>query len=190
VTRRHYGRVHAALRQLDDTLINVAFEPDVEKPCAADRKAPTAVLMVNGFNGIGLHALLSIPRKFPHYFKNVVFVEVGVVDSSRFKGRHEIRHLERAVRDDLAEYIRFAGNLGFYAESRHAIAIDPVPELERLCVAVAADFPRATFFAGKLIFGRPSFFTRFLHNQTVAKIEETLQLRGFHTVVLPLVATP
>ncbi len=190
VTRHHYSRVRAALRQLDDTLINVAFEPDVEKPAAPDKNAPTAVLMVNGFNGIGLHSLLSIPRKFPKYFKNVVFIEIGVVDSSRFKGRHEIRHLERAVVDDLGEYIRFAGNLGFYAESRHAIAIDPVPELERLCTEVATAFPRTTFFAGKLIFGRPSFFTRFLHNQTVAKIEEALQLRGFHTVVLPLVTTP
>jgi hypothetical protein len=28
-----------------------------------------------------------------------------------------------------------------------------------------------------------------LHNQTVAKIEEMLQLRGLHTVVLHLVAT-
>ena len=71
----------------------------------------------------------------------------------------------------------------------HAIAIDPVPALERQCAEVAEQFPHATFFAGKLVFGKPSFFTRFLHNQTVAKIEEMLQLRGLHTVVLPLVAT-
>ena len=65
-----------------------------------------------------------------------------------------------------------------------------MPALEDLCVATAAEFSRATFFAGKLVFGKPSFFTRFLHNQTVAKVEETLQLRGFHTVVMPLVTTP
>ena len=146
--------------------------------------------MVSGFNGVGLHSLLSIQRTFPGYFRNVVFVQVGVVDSSRFKGRHEIRHLEKAVIDDLEEYKGFARNMGVYAEARHAIATDPVPALDQLCLEAAAEFPRATFFAGKLVFGRASFFTRFLHNQTVAKVEETLQLRGFHTVVLPLVTTP
>jgi Amino acid permease len=187
--KRHYAKVHVALRKLDDTLINVAFSPDVCAPAQADRKAPTAVLMVSGFNGIGLHSLLSIHGRFPNYFRNVVFVQVGVIDSSRFKGRHEIRHLEKAVRDDLEEYVRFARNMGFYAEARHGIGIDPVSAIEGLCAAAASDFPHATFFAGKLIFGRPSFFTRFLHNQTVAKVEETLQLRGLHTVVLPLVTT-
>jgi Amino acid permease len=187
--RRHYANVHSALRKLDDTLINVAFSPDIRAPAEADRTAPTAVLMVSGFNGIGLHSLLSIYSNFPGYFRNVVFAEVGVVDSSRFKGRHEIRHLEKTVVEDLEEYVHFARNMGFYAEARHGIGTDPVPTLERLCAGAAAEFPRATFFAGKLIFGRPTFFTRFLHNQTVAKVEETLQLRGFHTVVLPLVAT-
>ena len=105
-------------------------------------------------------------------------------------GPHEIRHLEKAVRDDVEEYVHFARNMGFYAEARHGIGIDAVSTIERLCAGAASDYPHATFFAGKLIFGRPSFFTRFLHNQTVAKIEEALQLRGFHTVVLPLVATP
>ncbi|MGH7818309.1 MAG: APC family permease [Candidatus Binatia bacterium] len=187
VTRRHYDRVHAALRYLDDTFINVAFPPDVQRPATADRGAPTAVLMVSGFNGIGLHSLLSIPRRFPDYFRNVVFIEVGVIDSSRFKGRHEIRHLEKAVKDDLAEYVKFAENMGLHAEHRHALATDPVPALERLCREVASEFPHATFFAGKVVFASGGFFSRFLHNQTVAKVEELLERHGLHTVVLPLV---
>ncbi|MEA2624192.1 MAG: hypothetical protein QOD06_237 [Candidatus Binatota bacterium] len=186
-TRRHYDRVHAALRYLDDTFINVAFPPDVERPTVADRGAPTAVLMVSGFNGIGLHSLLSIPRRFPSYFKNVVFLEVGVIDSSRFKGRHEIRHLEKAVKDDLQEYVRFAENMGLHAEYRHGLATDPVPELERLGQEVAGEFPHPTFFAGKLVFTRKGFFSRFLHNQTVTKVEDALERHGLHTVILPLV---
>ncbi|MGH7897157.1 MAG: APC family permease [Candidatus Binatia bacterium] len=187
VTRRHYESVRAAVQYLDDTFINVAFTPDVQKPVVPDRNAPTAVLMVSGFNGLGLHSLLSIPRKFPGYFKNVVFVEVGVIDSSRFKGRHEIRHLEKAVKDDLREYVKFAENMGFHSESRHALAIDPVPELERLCHELANDFPHTTFFAGKLVLSGGGFFSRFLHNQTVKKVEELLERHGLHTVVLPLV---
>ncbi len=123
--RRHYEQVRAALRKLDDTLINVAFPPDVCAPAAADRASPTAVLMVSGFNGVDSHSLLSIQRTFPGYFRNVVFVQVGVVDSSRFKGRREIRHLEKAVLDDLEEYKGFARNMGVYAEARHAMRSTP-----------------------------------------------------------------
>ena len=92
------------------------------------------------------------------------------------------------MKDDLEEYVRFAENLGFHAEGRSALATDPVPELGNLCRDVAAEFPKATFFAGKLVFRRESFFSRFLHNQTVAKVEALLQRDGLHTVVLPLIA--
>jgi len=187
LTRRHYERVRAVLRHLDDTFVAAAFAPDVARPAAADPKAPTAVLMVSGFNGIGLHSLLSIPSRFPRYFRNVVFLEVGVIDSSRFKGRHEIRNLEKAVKDDLAEYVKFAENMGLHAEERHALATDPVPELERLACEVAAEFPHCTFFAGKLVLAEGRFFSRFLHNQTVTKVEEMLERHGLPTCVLPLV---
>jgi hypothetical protein len=185
--RRHYNGVHAAFRQLDDTLINVAFPPEVVPECPpCDPKAPTAALMVGGFNGLGLHSLLTIPRSFPGYFKNVVFLEVGIIDSSRFKGRHEVRRLEKAVKDDLDEYVKFAHNLGFYAESGYRLGTDAVEELEQLCLETARRFPRVTFFAGKLILGRETFFDRYLHNQTAAKIERRLQLEGLHTVIMPI----
>ena len=185
----HYGNVHAAFRKLDDTLFNVAFPPEIVPPARdCDPKAPTAVLMVGAFNGLGLHSLLSIHRCFPNYFKNIVFVEVGIIDSSKFKGRHEVRRLEKAVQDDLQEYIKFARNMGFYSESAYRLGTDAVAELEDLCLEVSRRFPRVTFFAGKLILGRETFFERYLHNQTAAKIERRLQVAGLHTVVMPIQA--
>ena len=190
LVRRHYRNVHQAVRQLDDTLINVAFPPEVVPPVRElDPKAPTAVLMVGGFNGLGLHSLLSIHRCFPNYFKNVVFLEVGIVDSSRFKGRHEVRRLDKSVKDDLREYEKFAGNMGFHAESAYRLGTDAVAELEELCLEVAQAFSRVTFFAGKLVLGRETFFERYLHNQTAAKIERRLQVAGLHTVIMPIRAT-
>lgn len=189
LVKRHYRGVHSALRKLDDTLINVAFPPAVTPPAREhDVEAPTAVLMVGGFNGLGLHSLLSIQRCFPNYFKNIVFLQVGIVDSSSFKGRHEVRRLEKSVRDDLQEYVRFARNMGFCAESASRLGTDAVAELEELCLAAARRFPRVTFFAGKLILGRETFFERYLHNQTAAKIERRLQVVGLHTVVMPIQA--
>ena len=51
-----------------------------------DPKGKTAIVMVNGFNGLGLHTLLGLLRIFPGVFKNFVFVQVGVVDAGNFKG--------------------------------------------------------------------------------------------------------
>ena len=190
VIRKHYDGVHRAFRKLDATLINVAFPPDnVPASGSCNPETPTAVLMVGGFNGLGLHSLLSINRNFPGYFKNIVFVQVGIVDSSKFKGRHEVRRLEKAVQDDIEEYIKFARNMGFCAESRYRLGTDAVAELEELCLEVATRFPRLTFFAGKLILGRETFFERYLHNQTAAKIERRLQVAGLHTVIMPIQAT-
>jgi hypothetical protein len=184
--RRHYDRVFASLKHLDAALLSATFQPELRAPEGVDPTAPTAVLMVGGFNGIGVHSLLSIPPAFPGYFKNVVFLEVGVVDSSRFKGRHELRNLEKQVKDDLAEYEKLAASLGLHAESRYRLGTDAVEELIDLCLETAKDYKRPTFFAGKLIFPKESFFARYLHNQTAAKVESELLLRGFHTMVLPI----
>ena len=62
-----------------------------------------------------------------------------------------------------------------------------VHELEELCLEVAKEFSRCTFFAGKLVLKRETFLDRYLHNQTAAKVEQRLHLAGQHTVVLPLV---
>ena len=45
-----------------------------ERPPLADPKARTAVILVNGFNGLGLHTLLNVPRMFGDTFRNFVFV--------------------------------------------------------------------------------------------------------------------
>ncbi len=190
LVRRHYDGVHRAFRKLDETLINVAFSPEkTAEEGACNPAAPTAALMVGGFTGLGIHSLLSIHRCFPRYFENVVFIEVGIIDSSKFKGRHEVRRLEKAVQDDLQEYVKFARNMGYRADSAYRLGTDAVAELEELCLEVARRYGHITFFAGKLILGRESFFERYLHNQTAAKVERRLQVAGLHTVVMPIQAT-
>jgi hypothetical protein len=59
-------------------------------PPVADPKARTAVILVNGFNGLGLHTILNVPRMFGNTFRNFVFVQVGSVDAGNFKGAAEI----------------------------------------------------------------------------------------------------
>jgi hypothetical protein len=71
------------------------------------------------------------------------------------------------------------------AAYRTAIGTDAVDEAERLCLMVAAEYPRTTFFAGQVIFGREKWYHRLLHNQTAFAIQRRLQLAEKNMVILP-----
>jgi amino acid transporter len=184
--RAQYNRANRGLKRLDDTLMNIPFLPKLVPLPEVDRNAPTAVVVVRTFDGLGIHSLLTIPRLFPNYFKNVVFVSVGVIDSARFKGREELENLRCSTEENLKSFVEYAECLGWPAEYRYAVGISLLDELEKLCKATAAEFPRAVFFAGKLVFERERFFARLLHNQTPYALERRLQFEGIHLVILPV----
>ena len=185
--RFHYDHVRNALRRLDETLTNIPFPPALKNPVPAKNpQAPTAVLIVRDFDGLAIHSLLSIARLFPEHFKNVVFVSIGVIDSGRFKGHTEIENLRRLKDEDLRSFVDFANCSGWYAEYRYALGIDLIEELTKLCKSVAKDFPSLVFFAGKLVFERENFLTRWLHNHTPFTLEQRLQFEGLEMMILPI----
>jgi amino acid transporter len=181
-----YDKTRQSLKSLDDTLINLPFVPDLHPTPALDRQAPTAAVIVRNFDGLGVHSLLSIPRLFPAYFKNVVFISVGVIDSSTFKGAEEIENLKRATEDNLKSFVEYANCLGWPAEYRFSVGVSLLDEIEKLCRSVAKDFPKVMFFAGKLVFEREHVLSRFLHNQTPYALERRLQFDGMHLIILPV----
>jgi amino acid transporter len=186
--RRHYRLVGKAIEQLEADVLPEIFAASVKQAAKRDPNAPTAVLLVNGFNGLGLATLTKIPRLFKGQFPNVVFVSVGEVDSALLKGPEEVLQLERQITDDMLEYCRLASDLGFHAELRTGLGPDVVIELQRLCLEVAQQFPNAVFFAGQLVFNEEldGFFSRFLHNHTALELLKWLQLRGLSLVILPV----
>jgi hypothetical protein len=141
---------------------------------------------VRDFDGLSIHSLFSIARLFPNHFKNVVFVSVGQIDSGRFKGLDEIENLRRSKEEDLKSFVEFANCLGWYAEYRYSLGTDLIEELEKLCKQVAKDFPKAIFFAGKLVFQQENFLTRLLHNHTPFTLEQRLQFEGLEMMILPI----
>jgi hypothetical protein len=181
--------VTKAVEQLEaDLLPDIYAAASVKVPAKRDPNAPTAVLLVNGFNGLGLATLMKIPRLFKGQFHNVIFVSVGEVDASLLKGQEEVDQLERQIADDMLEYCQLAADLGFHAEVRSGIGADVVMELRRLCLEVAQIFPQAVFFAGQLVFNEEvdGFFSRFLHNHTALDLLRWLQLHGLSLVILPV----
>jgi hypothetical protein len=187
IVRAHYERVRAALKSLDDTLLTIPFQPNLKEPVPAkDPSAPTAAIIVRDFDGIGVHALLTIPRLFPNHFKNVIFISVAVIDSGRFKGQVEIENLKKAKEEDLKSFVEFANCLGWYAEYRYRLGVDVIAELEDLCAGVKKDFPKSIFFSGKLVFQEENALSRFLHNHTPATLQQRLQFSGMDMMILPI----
>lgn len=186
--KTHYDGVRAGLRKLDEILgsLSTRGEPN-RRPM--DPGAPTAVLLVNGFNGLGIHTLLSTLRYFPGLYKQFVFVSVSVVDSGSFKGREEIDALQRQTAEDLASYVRVARGLGFPAEAVTDVGIEVLDEATELCAQVAKRYPKATIITGRLVFRKEHMFQALLHNETPKLIQQRLQWLGVPMVILPVRAT-
>jgi amino acid transporter len=185
--RRHYEHLDQVLKQLEANILPQMFAAERKAAPPFEPEAPTAVLLVNGFSGLGLSMLVSLPHTFKGHFRNVVFLSVGEFDAALLRGPHEIHALEQSIRDDLQEYANFAADLGFHADLRMSIGADVVEELHGLSLEVARDFPNPVFFAGRLVFEREErFFTRFLHNQTALELLKRLQPYGLSLVVIPV----
>jgi amino acid transporter len=187
--RGHYRSVRKGARSLDDILMGMYLEGSKVNTDPCDPNDMTAVLLVGGYNGFGLHSFLSIFRTFPNVYKNFIFVSIGEIDSGSFKGAEEIESLKHSVEDGLKKYVNLARKLGFPADFRVDIGIDVVDTATGLCENVAKEYPRSTVFAGKLIFQRESLFQRFLHNETAFAIQRRLQWEGVAMMILPIRVT-
>jgi amino acid transporter len=183
--RRHYRAVQSNLKRLDTIMEVLPPHPGGPRP-ALDPRAPTAVLLVGGYGGLGVHALLTIQRTFPGFFRNFIFVSVGVVDSAAMKGVEEVDRVRLRTQTALDRYVELAHRLKLAADYRMDVGTETVATAEALCAAIAQEFPRAVFFAGKLVFERERFFQRLLHNETAYQLQRRLQFRGLNAMVLPV----
>ena len=85
----------------------------------------------------------------------------------------------------LGRYVEVSQGLGMPAASVFAIGTEAVDVAEQLCLQVARDYPRVTFFGGKLIFQRERWYHRLLHNETALSLQKRLHWAGKTMVTLP-----
>jgi len=185
VVRRHYQRVRQNLSRLDEIMNALPAHP-VGQHRDLDRKLPTAALLVGSYSGLGIHQLLTIQRLFPAHYKNFVFLSVGVIDSATMKGVEEVEAVRQETEQSLRRYVDLAQRLGLAADYRMSIGTEAVAEAEQLCLVVGKEFPRAIFFAGKLVFEQERWYQRLLHNETAYQLQRRLQFAGLNAMVLPV----
>jgi amino acid transporter len=188
--RRHYDKVAAKVRRLYSQLLEFPRSPEADQRRVEPRpQEAVAAVLVGDYGGVGLHTCMTAVAKFPGHFDGIVFLSVGVVDSKEFKGEGTVEALRAHVEEDLKRYVAFARNQGIPATYRLSIDTEAVEGAERLCLELLKEYPRVTFFAGKVIFGKERWYHALLHNGTAYAIQKRLQWAGQMVVVVPVRVT-
>jgi amino acid transporter len=187
--KRHYRGVTGQLTRLD-AIVEAADLPSpshhAKGPEKPDRRARTAVILVNGYNGLGLHTVLHVPRMFGDTFRNFVFLEVGAVDAGNFKGAAEIEALRAHTAEQADRYVTWARSRGYGATAYTTVGADVMGQVLKLAQEAAEEFPNHVFFAGQLLFTHETYLTRWLHNHTALVLQRRFYLANLPFVVLPI----
>lgn len=197
IIKGHYNYAGTLIKKLDN-IVPIACSkfkfPEIIKndgiknggKVKFDPGAKTAVLLVNGFNGLGIQAICSIFKLFGGIYKNFVFVQIGVIDVGVFKGIEEIEALQKHVKDDVNRYVGFIKEYGYHGEFYTSIGTDIVEEVEKLSPQILQKFPNAVFFGGQIVFPHSYILAKWLHNFTVFSSQEKLYTKGIPFIILPV----
>ncbi len=183
VVKRHYRTSVTDLKRLD-VLVTASEGPQpVHAPRAT--KGRTAIVFVNGFNGLGLHTFYGILRMFPDTFGHFVFVQVGIVDAGSFKGVAEIERLRQESALGARRYVDLALRSGFTAECVCDVSHDLLGKIEDLAEDLLKRHPGAVLFGGQIAFRKETFWTRWLHNYVVFSLQRIFCRTGVPFVIVP-----
>jgi amino acid transporter len=151
-----------------------------------DTKGKTAVILVSGFNGTGLHTLFSVRRVFRDEFRNWFFIQAGIIDADHFKGADGVEGLRQHVQRGLSKYVTFMQGEGCHAEGFAAIGTDVSDEICDLARRIFHDHPDSVFFGGQIVFSEESTLTRLLFNHTAFSVQRRLHRDGIPFVIMPV----
>ncbi len=184
--KHHYRETARQLAKVDALFATATPTGSIENPPELDPQAPTAVFLVGGSLGTGMHTLLATQRLFPKHFKNCIFISVGEIDAGSFFGEERLTELRSEVEGNLAFYVNYCHRRGMAATSFHRFGADTVDQLTQLADQVMQQFPNCVFFASKLLFSDDNPLARFLHNQTALSVQQRLQAKGVIMTILPM----
>ena len=183
--RKHYDETKAKLREIEK-LFAQSIKVGSSLPKKLDPELATAVFMVDGNRGVGIHTIMWVLRLFPGHFKNFIFLSVGEVDTQSFDSDATIRSMQYKTENTLCYYASFCEAQGLQATWRMGYGTDPVQVLDDLAQEISTEYPNSVCFAAKLIFSNDNILVRWLHNQTALNLQRRLHQRGQQLVILPM----
>jgi len=189
--KRHYNYADRLIKRLNVKMFHQVDEIYSKEPpmevisITPEEKSKTAVICVSGYNGLGLCTFMKVKDEF-HEYKNIVFMEVGIVDSGNFRGNEELTNLQERINGDLKKYEQLARYFGYSTESISAIGTDVADEIKELAKEVNRKYSSSVFFVGQFLLPKATAFQRMLHNQTQFAIHNRLSHKGFIMVMVPI----
>ena len=181
VRQKAISDLHVSLQQVPSFVPNkaaahIGFNPD----------AKTAIVLVKGFGGTGLHTFLRINESFKGIYQNYIFIRVGIVNSKVYKGSQELDHFKDLVKEDGKKYVNIANQFGFYGKSVWTIGTDPVEEVYRMVKKMMPLLQNPTFFGGQMVFSKTFALSQLLHNHTIFSIQKRFFKFGIPIVIFPI----
>ena len=189
--KRYYKRTMKLLVRLDNLVHAAEIAKSVESSEGKgpepqyDPESKTAVILVNGFNGMGLHTLFNFRRLFGD-IKNFVFITAGIIDAGNFKGVDAIEELKKHVQDELDHYVAFMKNQGFHAEAFSTIGTEIADDISNMAYEIFERYPNSVFFGGQIVFPQDTIFTKMLYNYTTFAVQRRLHQKGIPFIVMPV----
>lgn len=190
LVRNHYRNVGKKLAEADVIFANHFRYTDLKNynllPIT-DKSAKTAVFFVTKHYGAGLHALLWVRRLFPDVFQNYIFLTAGEIDSESMANDEIFKtHYRKDLNSIIEHYRFFCSEHKLPSEGLFSYGVDEVSELVKLTEYISQDYPDCVFFASKLVFVDETWWSRLLHNNSVAHLQRQLHLQGKQMVILPM----
>jgi amino acid transporter len=183
--RKHYTKILNDKKKFDDLLTSIPANGDFNSQPVNPRDT-TAILLVNGYNGFGVHTFLTIIRQFPDFYKNFIFLSVIIVDQGLFKGEEGLDHHKHETEASLKKYVELARRLGLKADYRMEVGTDVIKSASDACIYIIKEFPKSMVFSGKLSFRVEKFYHKLLHNETAFAVQRLLHWNGIPNMILPI----
>ena len=193
--KQHYKRIGKEVGQIQRIMNSKMPETIAELNANLSRKTKltevdysdmTAVILVNGYSGVGLYSLFKVLSKFKDVYKNFVFIQVGIVDADSFHHEAVVETITESIQQDLGKYVYLIKQLGYNAEYRYAIGTDVAEEVLKIVPEIIEQYHNTTFIGGQLVFSGTYRASRLLHNYTIFAIQRKLFKLGLTSILIPI----
>jgi hypothetical protein len=184
--REYYASADKKFKQADNLLVPHTFTFPARTLPKFNQEAQTAILFIGKSEGVGMHAYLWVNRLFPDYFKNFIFVSVGIIDVQSYGAEQRLKILKRRVKGRLNHFINYALCRGHAAYGIIEYGTDPVEKLTKIAEKLNREHPNSIFFASNLVFATDNWLIRQLHNETAFAVQRKLHLQGIMMMILPV----
>lgn len=193
--KQHYNRIGKEVAKIQKIMNLKMPETIAELNANLSRKTKlteidysdmTAVVLVNGYSGVGLYSLFKVLSKFKDVYKNFVFIQVGIVDADSFHKDAVIETITENIQQDLGKYVYLIRQLGYNAEYRYSIGTDVAEEVLKIVPEIIEQYHNTTFIGGQLVFSGTYRASRLLHNYTIFAIQRKLFKLGLTSILIPI----